>query len=570
MRYVALACDYDGTLALDGRVDERTVEALERAAASGRKLVLVTGRELDDLLRVFPRVDLFDRVVAENGALLYQPATREERQLGEPPPAALVAALRERGVTPLSVGRVIVATWHPHETTVLDAIRDLGLERQVIFNKGAVMVLPPGVNKATGLVAALDELGLSPHNTVAVGDAENDHAFLDVSECAVAVANALPMVKERADYVTRADHGAGVVELIEQLLADDLRGLEPSLQRRRVLLGTRDDGTPLCLPPYGLSVLFSGPSGSGKSTAASGMVERLAEQGYQFCLIDPEGDYEAFGGAVSLGDSQRPPGLDEVLQLLREPARNAVVNLLGVPLADRPTFFAALFPRLQALRAETGRPHWIVVDEAHHVLPARWDPATLMLPQALGELILITLYPAHLAPALLAAVDVAVAVGASPERTLGELAQAVGQPLPPGAPTTLGSQEALVWCRGSAEPPIRIRVEPAHAERRRHRRKYAAGELGPDLSFYFRGPDGKLNLRAQNLILFLQLGEGVDDATWLHHLRQGDYSRWFREAIKDDALAAATAEVEQQPDLDARESRARIRAAIERRYTLPA
>lgn len=222
MRYFALASDYDGTLASDGRVNEETIAALERLQASGRKLILVTGRELDDLLSVFPQVDLFDRIVAENGAMLFRPDTREEKLLCSQPPEEFVKMLRERGVDPLSVGRAIVATWHPHETTVLEVIRELGLELQVIFNKGAVMVLPSGVNKASGLSAALSELGLSPHNTVAVGDAENDHDFLSMCECGVAVANALTMLKERADFVTKGARGAGVTELIDQLIAYDL------------------------------------------------------------------------------------------------------------------------------------------------------------------------------------------------------------------------------------------------------------------------------------------------------------------------------------------------------------
>jgi len=227
MHYLALATDYDGTLASDGRVDDETIAALDRLRDSGRRLILVTGRHLDDLLYVFPEINLCDWVVLENGALLYRPATREEKPLGAPPPEEFVKALQQRGVDPLAVGRVIVATWHPHENTVLDVIRDLGLEYQVIFNKGAVMVLPSGVNKASGLSAALKELGLSPHNTVAIGDAENDQALLDCCGCGVAVANALPMLKERADFVTKGDRGAGVVELINQLLASDLAELAP-------------------------------------------------------------------------------------------------------------------------------------------------------------------------------------------------------------------------------------------------------------------------------------------------------------------------------------------------------
>jgi hydroxymethylpyrimidine pyrophosphatase-like HAD family hydrolase len=237
MRYFALATDYDGTLAHDGIVSDRTIAALEQLRATGRKLILVTGRELADLLRVFPRIDLFDRVVAENGALIYNPAAREEHSLGEAPPEALVAALRAQGVAPLSVGKVIVATWHPNETVVLKTIRDLGLEHQVIFNKGAVMVLPPGINKAAGLGAALDQLHLSAHNVVAVGDAENDHAFMSMCECSVAVSNALPLIKERADHVTHGDHGDGVAELISMIVEDDLRSLEPSMTRHHLLRG---------------------------------------------------------------------------------------------------------------------------------------------------------------------------------------------------------------------------------------------------------------------------------------------------------------------------------------------
>jgi HAD superfamily hydrolase (TIGR01484 family) len=223
VRYLVLATDYDGTLAHDGKVDPATVAALERVLASGRKLILVTGRELDDLRSVFDHLDVFEWVVAENGAMLYRPSSREEKVLAEHPPEPFIEALQRRGV-PLSVGRVIVATREPHKQMVLEAIRDLGLELQVIFNKGAVMVLPAGVHKGTGLAAALRELELSLHNVVGIGDAENDHAFLSLCECFAAVANALPLLKQKADLVTRADNGAGVRELIEELLANDLGG----------------------------------------------------------------------------------------------------------------------------------------------------------------------------------------------------------------------------------------------------------------------------------------------------------------------------------------------------------
>ena len=98
----------------------------------------------------------------------------------------------------------------------------------------------------------------------------------------------------------------------------------------------------------------------------------------------------------------------------------------------------------------------------------------------------------------------------------------------------------------------------------------ACGNLGPDRSFYFRGPEDKLNLRAQNLVAFLQLAEGVDDVTWQFHLERGDYAQWFREGIKDEELGDAAEQVASTPGLSAEEGRARIKAEIEERYTLPA
>jgi len=218
MRYNTLACDYDGTLAANGTVEESTVSALRRFQSEGGRLLLVTGRELDEILRIFPHTDLFETVVAENGGVIYWPQTRRARGLAEAPPQSLVDALRKKGVQPLSIGRVILATVEPHEKAVLEAIHDLGLEYHIIFNKGAVMALPATVNKATGLKAALQELGIVPQQTAAVGDAENDHTMLQLCGFATAVANALPALKEHADLVTRAAAGAGVVELIETLI----------------------------------------------------------------------------------------------------------------------------------------------------------------------------------------------------------------------------------------------------------------------------------------------------------------------------------------------------------------
>jgi hydroxymethylpyrimidine pyrophosphatase-like HAD family hydrolase len=568
MRYLALATDYDGTIAHHGVVDGQTLASLEQLKKSGRKLILVTGRRLDDLKSVCPQWEIFDWIVAENGALLCRPALREERVLAEAPGERFVKELGKRGVDSIDVGRVIVATWEPHELTVLEVIRDLGLELQVIFNKGAVMVLPASVNKATGLAAALAEMGLSPHNVVGVGDAENDHAFLRFCECSAAVANALPVVKQTADFVTRGDHGAGVQELIDELITSDLSQCDDRLSRHYVLLGNSRTGAEHKLDPCRTRLLIAGPSASGKSTVATSLMEQLSDQNYQYCVIDPEGDYQTLIGAKTIGSSDRAPVVDEIVQLLNNPSENVVVNLIGMPLKERPKFFLALAPRLEELRARTGRPHWLVVDEAHHLLPSDWQPVATQLPLTWSPIVFITVHAELVAPSVLNPVNSVVAVGDEPQRTLGDFCSILGSSLPEISTSDGEPGEVVFWQRPGR--PVRIRVKPSRTERRRHRRKYAQGELPPERSFYFRGPEDKLKLRARNLFSFLELSEGVDDETWLYHLRCGDYSRWFLEMIKDPELSASTQSIEQQTGLSPAESRCLIRKAIERDYTLPA
>ncbi|HVK83487.1 MAG TPA: HAD-IIB family hydrolase [Kofleriaceae bacterium] len=564
MRYHALAADFDGTLAHHGVIDDATWEALRTLRDSGRRLIMVTGRELEELLQLLPEPKVFDRIVAENGAVLYCPATKRERIAAPGPPSEFVAELIARNVGPISVGRAIVATWEPHQDTVLHVIREQGLELQVIFNKGAVMVLPSGVNKATGLALALHDLGLSAHNVVAVGDAENDHALLASSECGVAVDNALPSLKHVADLVMRGDHGRGVAELIDMLLEDDLASAP--LHRHEVRLG-QAGRRPIMLDPYAPSVMVCGTSGSGKSTLTTGLLERLRDQGYQFAIVDPEGDYASVESAVVLGGPNREPLVEEVLHVLQSTTDNVVVNLLGVSVEHRPEFFTKLLLALADLHTSSGRPHWLVVDEAHHLLPASWDPGGDLTVRTQGTLY-ITVHPGSVAKSILRTLDTVLAVGEHPEETLREFARKAGLAPPEMEPIAkLDPGHAIYWRIG--EEPIEIETERGTTERRRHSRKYTEGNLGHERCFFFRGPAARLNLKARNLHSFIDLGEGVDEETWLFHLQRGDYSNWLRTQVKDVALADAVAVVEAMAEATAEDSRRAIRAAIEARYTLP-
>src|SRR5262249_54509767 len=250
----------------------------------------------------------------ENGGVLFDPGTRQVDDLADPPPPALLAGLEHLGV-PFSTGRIIISTVVPHEREVLTTIRSLGLEFQIIFNKESVMVLPSGVSKESGLRAALQRLGLSLHNTVGVGDAENDHAFLARTGFAVAVANARPALSAQADLVTTAPAGAGVRELIDGALLSDLVAFRPRLLARTVSLGVAQDGHEIRYPVRGPNLLITGDSGMGKSTLAGVLVERLVHDDYVICVLDPEGEFRTLSdheGIVGLsseaGDEATPAG----------------------------------------------------------------------------------------------------------------------------------------------------------------------------------------------------------------------------------------------------------------------
>jgi len=569
MHYLILATDYDGTLATNGKVSAATLEALKQFQKSGRKLILVTGRQLEDICQVFPEVSLFDCVIVENGAVLYYPKTREEVLLGSLPPDTFIEALRSHNVDPLSVGKVIVATWEPNELHVLEVIRELGLDLQVIFNKGAVMILPAGVNKASGLTEALGRMDLSLHNTVAIGDAENDLAFLKFSELSVAVDNALPSVKSEADWVTAGSRGEGVVELIDRLLASDLVESLLLPKRHHIVLGELPGGQETYIQPLNHNIMLAGTSGGGKSTLATGLVERFLDQGYQVCIIDPEGDYQNFEGTMVVGNAQQIPNSPEVLAALSNPAQNIVVNLAGVKLDDRPAFLAQLLPSLLKMRVRTGRPHWIVIDEVHHMFHADWN-AAVTLPQSVNGILMITVHPEHVAASALSLVDTIISVK-SPQKTITDFCTTIEHAPPIDAlPENLATGEAIAWFLEGEEQPFQFQVIPPRQERQRHMRNYAEGNLGDDRCFYFRGEDNKLNLKAHNLMMFIQLAAGVDDQTWFYHLHQQDYSTWLRNCIKDQTLTAEVNQVEQTADISAEESRDQIKLAIEKRYTLPA
>ena len=342
--------------------------------------------------------------------------------------------------------------------------------------------------------------------------------------------------------------------------------------RHRVPLSDAAEGDGFFLRPNGGNLLVAGISGGGKSTMVTGVLERLAESGFQFCVIDPEGDYSELEGAVVLGDARQQPRVPELLEILRRPDSNAVVNMLDVDLADRPTFFDGLLTRLSELRAQTGRPHWIVVDEAHHLVPASRHAAGTTLPRELHATILVTVHPDQLAPEVLATVETVAAVGDAPASTIRQLLCGPRRRAAARCQATIGSRPAKLCC-GSAAPIARrlgfgsfsrscsAGATPANTPRVNSARTAVSTSAAPMAPCPCALRTSPCSCRSR---------PASTTRTWLHHLRAGHYSAWIRDAIKDEDLADEFAAVERDRELSADDSRARIKEAVDRRYTGPA
>ena len=290
--------------------------------------------------------------------------------------------------------------------------------------------------------------------------------------------------------------------------------------------------------------------------------------GFQFCIFDPEGDYENLEDAIGVGDVKLPPSEEQVGELLQNPAHNVVVNTLGVGLNERPSFFIQLAPKLVSLKARTGRPHWLIVDEAHHLMPAAQNSNSVSLPKE--GTILITVHPDEIAEDALKTLNVIIALGPQALSILEQISQIIGDPLPEFSMKPPSENEALLWQRSPTSIIKTIRADKPKQQHKRHTRKYALGDLSEEFCFYFRGPKGALRLKAQNLMIFLQIAEGVDDPTWMHHLKKKHYSDWFKTHIKDDVLAEAAVKIESNKALSPAESRQAIADLIKKRYTAPA
>lgn len=559
MHFLALAVDYDGTLAENGSVTPQVCEALMTLKNSGRKLLLITGRELQALKHHFPQLDLFNLVVAENGALLYDPSTTTEELIADPASTELVRRLREKGVSPLSIGQSVIATWHPFENEVCTSIHELGLELQMTFNKDAIMVLPPCVNKASGLSAALRRLGISQLNVVGVGDAENDHAFLSICGCAAAVSNAIESIKASADICLSQDHGRGVCELVSMLLEKDA-ALVP-VERTGIQLSNVNSTRKVWLAAESV-MLVAGNSGSGKSSYITWLTERMVQAHQGFCIIDPEGDYLTLDNAVTIGGLTTPPTTEESVHHLLQAQLNVVVNALTLEPAARVQLFGELLPFIQQLRNVSGRPYWLIVDEAHYMLPhcADWTPGFLA---NIGAII-VALDFDHVCPTLLDEVDMLVTLGSTARELIEQFARRMKRRAPEFPEHSPGLEHAYLWNLHECDEVLLLEQVRPHQKHHRHSGKYVAGDVGVWRAFHFPS----LGRSASNLTEFLSFSTQLEELALRVHLNAEDFSNWFRKVIRDDVLANKTHLLETDTTLSPKVAMEQIMRLVQSRYNL--
>ncbi len=544
MLFRALACDFDGTLASEDRVDPEVKKSLQQARQMGVRLILVTGRTFFELTRVCDCLELFDAVVAENGAVIYYPGSAMIRDLGPAVPGRLLAELDRRGIY-YQAGRVIVGTARADETAVHEALNTAGVSRDLVTNRAALMLLPPGVSKGSGVEQVLRFLELSPHDVLALGDAENDLALFDACEFSACPGDSVPTVRERVDWVLPGGAGPDVGRAI---LGPILGGRLPVPQspRHRVALGWGGaTSEPVTIAARGVNLLIHGDTHSGKSWMAGALVERLVSARYAVCVIDPEGDYRVLSRlpGASWRDVREPSDVDHALEYMQhDPSGSVVLDLSMLPHDQKLTLVEHALRRIRAMRRQGGRPHWVLLDEAHYLLHEGG-----IGDDALGfddrGFCIVTYRPRWLRASVSAALDVCLFARTTNKEELAYVhamlsghrdAETVSRTLP-----SLRRAEFLLVDRdpGSGRSATTFIAAPRQTVHIRHLNKYVDSVVPPGREFQFRSSHGGVLASANSLQSFRQVVGTVPGDVLSHHAGRGDFSRWVRDVFADTELA---------------------------------
>jgi hydroxymethylpyrimidine pyrophosphatase-like HAD family hydrolase len=567
-----LALDFDGTIAVEDRLDRDSAEAIREARAAGLLVVLVTGRRLAELDALVLEPDLFDAIVGENGAVLRFLAEPSPIVLGRAPDPELLFELERSGIQHRH-GQCVIEAEADTAPRVQHAIHLLGLPLGISFNHGRLMVLPHGITKGTGLNEALWRLRASAHNALAIGDGENDHPLLEACEFGAAVAWGHESLKRAADHVIAGDGPSAVARYIRSLLP--ARRIPQALSpRRSVRLGMREDGGPLDLALRGRNMLIGGDPRSGKSWVAGLVCEQLILQRYSVCILDPEGDYaclESLPGVILHPlDSDDAP-LSSLERLLTHPDLSVVVDLSAAAPTIKPAAVRRVLRLLNRVRRKIGLPHRIVIDEAHYFFGRLNDPE--LFDRELGGHLLVTYRIADLSADVLKATDAVIVTKVADRRqalALRGLAPPVGTDsewLDSLAGLAIDEALLLPGAPEATDRLARFRIAPRVTAHVRHRQKYSEIPVQPGREFVFTRHGIPTGQRAHSLWDLVLLLPRLPDDVFRDHLARGDIHRWAERVFGDTELADAIRRVERLETKEARQELARV---IVERYGDPA
>jgi hydroxymethylpyrimidine pyrophosphatase-like HAD family hydrolase len=554
MKLGAVAIDYDGTIATDGVFAPAVRDAIGQLRLRGIAVVLVTGRRLDELRQVAGNLACFNAVVAENGAVLYFPDSGRHALIGHPANPAFLAELRRRRIE-FVAGESVIEADASAAPAFLECIRAFEEPLILAFNRSRLMVLPQAIAKSVGLRRALLTLRLSLHNTIGIGDAENDRDLLDACEVGVAVAWGSRALRAFADEVI---HGTGPTAVATYLhgLMGQVRLSSRQMGRRRLLLGHQHNGEPVNLAVRGRTVLIAGEPASGKSWLAGLLCEQLILQDYCLCIIDPEGDYrslEALPNVILLGGDDPPPRARELTQALRHPDVSVVIDLAQASHQEKRDYLNELLPMLASLRRRTGLPHKIVLDEAHYYL-AEPDGNRLIDAELAGYL-LITYRVSGIDAKVRMAPDTVVMVtretDPQEQETLRSMCITADTTLSKEIFQDLSLSEAALL-PGSEESHgrvLRFELAPRLTSHVRHREKYIDLPVAEPQAFVFTH-DGRAGPRARSLKDLVVLLATVPESALDAHLRRHDFSRWLDQVFRDASLATHIRTIESRVGTD--------------------
>jgi hydroxymethylpyrimidine pyrophosphatase-like HAD family hydrolase len=550
MKFCVLALDYDGTIAENGTPHRAVLQAIQETRARGIVVVLVTGRILSDLKKVAGDLNIFDAIVAENGAVLAFSNGRT-RALGRPPPSSLFDELCRHKVE-FRVGDCVLEADASSAPRILGTVQKLQLPLVLVFNRSRVMLLPQGISKATGLRAALDNLRLSLHNSIAIGDAENDYQLLEAAEIGVAVAWGSKSLFEIADEVLPGTGPVAVADYIRRVI-ENTRLPPNRVDRRHVLLGHTADGHPLEMAVHGRVILVAGDPRSGKSWITGLFCEQLVLQGYCLCIIDPEGDYgplQALPGVVTFGGDEPPPRLSDVARALRYPDISVIIDLSQSTHAEKVDYLSTLLPMIAGLRRNTGQPHWIVIDEAHYFLQE--PDFRQRVDIELAGYMLVTHRVSNLSPDLLKEVESIIVTQITDPREALALTSMYGRAGDESDWESLLNgltidEAALLPRMDAPERRLqRFNVAGRMTPHVRHRSKYLEVPMLEHHAFVFTCNGSPIGSSARTLKEFVMTLERLPVASIEGHTRNSDFSRWIADVFGDQPLAAEIRKVERQ------------------------